>query len=318
MLWSLLAALVVSLPALPAALSHNFHGIALSPYRSANDTAICRSRDELSDAVATIAAAGFQSIQLEYLGHECSPAAIESVYGLAEEHNVTVQPTLFLTAALADNRTDYDLQRRALLDSVARHPNTTDVFLFGGEAINRRIDTEANLRGAFDSLIEELAQAGYQGNSTINEPVDASLAVATCDLDFLGISLDPWYEYDPPAPSDVVRWSSERIKALQTLCPSTPIQVTRFGWTSNATTWGPIEPSVASMGEAFAAVNAALAGGGTLDASGRWIAWEYDDQLWKFATDFLAAAKVGTYVERYYGLFGKAGFDWARQVGEAG
>lgn len=86
------------------------------------------------------------------------------------------------------------------------------------------------------------------------------------------------------------------------------VHVTRFGWTSNATEWGPIFPSVQSMAEAFHHVNVAVGEG----AFGQvpFTAWEYDDQLWKFATDFLAAAKVGTYVERYYGLFEKSGFSF--------
>lgn len=306
------AAVFLALFTVAAEGKNNYYGIALSPYQKNPANATCRSVDELNTIVAKIADEGFKSIELEYLGYECQPSSISTVYAAAKKHNVVVQPTLFLNYALADNKTDYELQRKALLDAVAQHPEVTDVFLFGGEAINRRTDTEANLRAAFDSLVKDLAKAGFKGRSTINEPVDASLAVAMCDLDFLGISLDPWYEYDPPGPSNVTEWMVGRITNLRKLCPKTKIHVTRFGWTSNATEWGPIKPSLESMGQAFHGVNAAI-GNGTF-GSIPFTAWEYDDQLWKFATDFLAAAKVGTFVERYYGLFDKPGFSFDDQV----
>ncbi|KAL9932118.1 hypothetical protein V8E36_008890 [Tilletia maclaganii] len=295
---------------------NNYYGIALSPYQKLPSKPVCGSIDELNTIVANISQQGFKAIQLEYLGHDCSPPAVSTVYKAAKANNVLVQPTLFLDYSIAGNASDFARQSQALLDAVAAYPNVTDTFLFGGEAINRRIDTEENLRKAFFGLVKKLASKGFTGKSTINEPVDASLAVAMCDLDFLALSLDPWYEYDPPGPTEVTRWSLGRINNMLKICPGADIQITRFGWTSNATAWGPIEPSKESMGGAFKTINDDAAANGTLAAYAP-VAWEYDDQLWKFATDQVAD-QVGTFVERYYGLFDKADFDFDKQVvGEA-
>ncbi|KAL9932131.1 hypothetical protein V8E36_008903 [Tilletia maclaganii] len=301
---SLFALAVVGLPTFASATStsNNFYGIALSPYQSKQANATCRTTSQINRAVAKISTAGFKVIELEYLGHECSPPSVASVYKAAKKHGLKVAPTLHLNYAVKSNESDYETQANVLLDTIGAYPGLTDRILFGGEAITRRIDTAQNITAAVSDLKTQLAAKNYTGQTGVNEFVGAHLAVALCDLDFIGLSLDPWVYYAPPAVRDVGTWAASRVSAMKTLCPSTPVAVTRFSWTSNATKWGPIHPSERSQAKAFKTLNDAI-GSGVLDGTDVF-AWEYDDQAWKVAASFLAAAKMGPFTERFTGIFG--------------
>ncbi|KAL4916638.1 glycoside hydrolase superfamily [Aspergillus aurantiobrunneus] len=221
-------------------------GMTFTPYDSNGG---CMSAEDVEKNVATIAQKGFSHVRV--YGTDCS--TLENVGSACAAHGLKMILGVFIEGSGIDDKVHSQVDDIAKWGKSQGNWDMVTLIAAGNEAISNGYVSPSDLASFVSEAKSKWEAAGYTGQVTVAEPIDAWLSNgnALCPVvDVLGANLHPFFnaEFSAAQAGELV---SNQIRDLKQVCSGKDVINLETGWPNGGLTNGLAVPGTSEQATAI-------------------------------------------------------------------